>query len=294
MWLLNTVKSNLSFRPVQFPTQNPTGWFSLVSPVSAWNLFWMLKSCSSVWLVWWGNVSPASRYSSLEFVSISPVRLGAEPRWVPEGGPDPEEPPPPPPHLAVRHLHGLHAVLDHHGADGEGQPAGIPPRWSSAALCWIWDAFPEGPHPWVLVASVSGPEGRSQDIAMLIEMGAQVADGMSYLEAQNSIHRDLAARNVLVDKDYICKVADFGLARVIKVGRARDDGFGCFFIPEAAVFRTGFPPGAVLHNGGQEDPLQVERSRGHQPRDLLQQVRRLVLRSPTLRDLHPRRHPVPG
>lgn len=40
---------------------------------------------------------------------------------------------------------------------------------------------------------------------------------MSYLEEQNSIHRDLAARNVLVGEDYTCKVADFGLARVIKV-----------------------------------------------------------------------------
>ncbi|XP_044066128.1 protein-tyrosine kinase 6b [Siniperca chuatsi] len=59
-------------------------------------------------------------------------------------------------------------------------------------------------------------EGQNQDIVSLIDMGAQVADGMSYLEEQNSIHRDLAARNVLVREDYICKVADFGLARVIK------------------------------------------------------------------------------
>lgn len=49
-------------------------------------------------------------------------------------------------------------------------------------------------------------------------MGLQVADGMAYLEEQNSIHRDLAARNVLVGEDYTCKVGDFGLARVIKVG----------------------------------------------------------------------------
>ncbi|KAM3617397.1 uncharacterized protein V6R79_005551 [Siganus canaliculatus] len=67
-----------------------------------------------------------------------------------------------------------------------------------------------------LLSFLRGPEGQNQDIASLIDMGAQVADGMSYLEEQNSIHRDLAARNVLVAEDYTCKVADFGLARVIK------------------------------------------------------------------------------
>ncbi|XP_034445706.1 protein-tyrosine kinase 6b [Hippoglossus hippoglossus] len=67
-----------------------------------------------------------------------------------------------------------------------------------------------------LLTFLRGPEGALQDAAALIDMGAQVADGMSYLEEQNSIHRDLAARNVLVGGDYICKVADFGLARVIK------------------------------------------------------------------------------
>ncbi|CAB1420729.1 unnamed protein product [Pleuronectes platessa] len=67
-----------------------------------------------------------------------------------------------------------------------------------------------------LLTFLRGPEGALQDTAALVDMGAQVADGMSYLEEQNSIHRDLAARNVLVGGDYICKVADFGLARVIK------------------------------------------------------------------------------
>ena len=58
-------------------------------------------------------------------------------------------------------------------------------------------------------------DGRALDITRLIDMSAQVASGMAYLEAQSFIHRDLAARNVLVGENLVCKVADFGLARLI-------------------------------------------------------------------------------
>ena len=58
-------------------------------------------------------------------------------------------------------------------------------------------------------------EGRALKLPQLIDMSAQVASGMAYLEEQNYIHRDLAARNILVGDHMICKVADFGLARVI-------------------------------------------------------------------------------
>jgi len=54
-------------------------------------------------------------------------------------------------------------------------------------------------------------------LPQLIDMAAQIAAGMAYLEAQNYIHRDLAARNVLVGENNIVKIADFGLARLIKV-----------------------------------------------------------------------------
>lgn len=52
----------------------------------------------------------------------------------------------------------------------------------------------------------------------LVDIASQVAEGMCYLESQNYIHRDLAARNILVGENNICKVGDFGLARLIKVG----------------------------------------------------------------------------
>lgn len=59
-------------------------------------------------------------------------------------------------------------------------------------------------------------EGKIMKLPDLLDMGAQIASGMAYLENQKLIHRDLAARNILVGKNKAVKVADFGLARVIE------------------------------------------------------------------------------
>ncbi|OXA60749.1 tyrosine-protein kinase Src42A [Folsomia candida] len=66
-----------------------------------------------------------------------------------------------------------------------------------------------------LLEYLSG-KGRGLKLPQLIDMAAQIAGGMAYLESQNYIHRDLAARNVLVGDSNTVKIADFGLARLIK------------------------------------------------------------------------------
>ncbi|XP_068006309.1 tyrosine-protein kinase HCK [Melanerpes formicivorus] len=59
-------------------------------------------------------------------------------------------------------------------------------------------------------------EGNRQPLPRLIDFSAQIAEGMAFLEKRNYIHRDLRAANILVAATLVCKVADFGLARVIE------------------------------------------------------------------------------
>ncbi|XP_056422342.1 tyrosine-protein kinase FRK [Hyla sarda] len=67
-----------------------------------------------------------------------------------------------------------------------------------------------------LLSYLQNDNGAMIKVPQQIDIGAQVASGMAYLETQNFIHRDLAARNVLVGENSVYKVADFGLARVFE------------------------------------------------------------------------------
>ncbi|KAI9520500.1 hypothetical protein NQZ68_017201 [Dissostichus eleginoides] len=64
--------------------------------------------------------------------------------------------------------------------------------------------------------SEHNPTGRSPPILKeMIQMAAEIADGMAYLNAKKFVHRDLAARNCMVGEDFTVKIGDFGMTRDI-------------------------------------------------------------------------------
>ncbi|XP_026965091.1 tyrosine-protein kinase Lck [Sagmatias obliquidens] len=67
-----------------------------------------------------------------------------------------------------------------------------------------------------LVDFLKTSTGIKLTINKLLDMAAQIAEGMAFIEERNYIHRDLRAANILVSDTLSCKIADFGLARLIE------------------------------------------------------------------------------
>uniref|UniRef100_A0A673VTC2 Tyrosine-protein kinase n=1 Tax=Salmo trutta TaxID=8032 RepID=A0A673VTC2_SALTR len=95
-------------------------------------------------------------------------------------------------------------------------------------------------------------EGKKLKLTKLIDMSAQIAEGMAYIEKKNYIHRDLRAANILVNETLHCKIADFGLARIIDTEYTAKEGAKFpikWTAPEAINFGTFITYGRIPYPG---------------------------------------------
>jgi Tol biopolymer transport system component len=126
-------------------------------------------------------------------------------------------------------------------------------------------------HPNILTIHEVGTEGETTYIAMelvegrtlrelmvagpvptrkLLELAAQIAEGLSKAHSAGIVHRDLKPENVMISSDGFAKILDFGLAKL-----AEPDVRGASTIQTAAGAPT--EPGTVLGTAGYMSPEQA-------------------------------------
>ncbi len=140
-----------------------------------------------------------------------------------------------------------------------------------------------------------------------VDIALQMAQGLEHAHAAGIVHRDIKPANVMVTRDGVVKLLDFGVAKMTGVDLTQAPvvpGTPAYMSPEQVLGRgvdrrsdiwslgavlyemfTGQPPfrgdvAAVLHSITSRDPAPIARSRSDVPHELERIVSKTLARDP--------------
>lgn len=85
----------------------------------------------------------------------------------------------------------------------------------------VYDVGKEGDVAYMAMEFIEGAElrsligeGRAMPVSQAVSVAAQVAEGLAYAHQHGVVHRDVKPANIMVIRDGLVKITDFGIARM--------------------------------------------------------------------------------
>ena len=132
-----------------------------------------------------------------------------------------------------------------------------------AHVCPLYDAGTHDGQPYVVMAFVDGAsldgmlkKGRIEDVPTAVRIAMEVAEALAEVHRHGIIHRDLKPGNILIDREGLASLTDFGLAlSTLNAERLTSDGMvvgtPVYMSPEqAAGENTTLTPSADIYSLG--------------------------------------------